>query len=39
MPTAPPSVWPAREDTALLIVDMQERLLAAMPETFPTWHS
>lgn len=32
MPTAPPSVWPAREETALLIVDMQERLLAAMPE-------
>ena len=32
MTTAPASVWPDRDDTALLIVDMQERLLAAMPE-------
>ncbi|MFQ5458148.1 MAG: hydrolase [Myxococcota bacterium] len=32
MTTAPASAWPDRDDTALLIVDMQERLLAAMPE-------
>jgi nicotinamidase-related amidase len=32
MTTALSSIWPEREEAALIIVDMQERLLQAMPE-------